>query len=294
MTIAFLFLYQTFSYAAIKKSEGKKQSGTDITTKFKQAIEALGSKVNEAITFVKKHTGTLGKYIPNIGGNKKKVLEIEMHIPPPDVEIFRDEPINIMLRRPNVYFDEDAGVYAIEDVWVFINSGENAGESMHIAYKNAIDIAFSQLVLDYGVGHLYFTIADATDCLVKMDVISEHFHKNEYIGSFAIHFNAEAFEKIIWVKKHHLFLKGLDEYSRPMRTVPTKVKIKSKEYWAELEKRLVDSGTAYVIAGMTKDTAIVLLGRKDGENIMKKLEDNGMKIDLDNKQYFLEFLEQKD
>ncbi len=291
-----LFFRGDIAISEVKSAPKKEQSGTNITEKLKQAIHKLGDKVHDAIDFIRKKSKTIAKFIPGFGGDdEKKDIIINMHIPPPDVDIFVEEPTDIMTHRPNVYADFDGNSYIVDDVWVFANSGENVGESMDIAYRKAVDMAFSQIILDNHLDHLNFTMFDAMSCLAQINVGSQAFHENEYLGSFVLYFNINSLEKITEMKKYQLFLQGLNEHGKPMENVPVKVNISSKKYWMEVEKRLIASGVLYSIVGMSKDTAIVLLGRGvEVKNIIKKLENLGLKINLDNKQYYLELLEQKD
>jgi len=263
---------------------------TNITDKLKHAIQTLGDKVHNVINIVKHKVEKeeIDTQVKQKHKSKIKIQKIIVHLPPPDAEIFKKYPIDITMSRPTVVSNN--GIFIVNDVWIYEKTGDLVSESMDIAIKNAMDIGFSNLILEKNLQHIKFTMLDAINCLDSIYVDQEKFYENEYIGRFTINFNSEMFEKVVGIKKYDLFIKGLNEYSQVIDKLTVKIPIFSKKHWLEIEKQLGKSKLPYIINGFSNEMAIITIGNQNNENIMEILAINGLKIILDNNNYYIRLI----
>ncbi len=261
-----------------------------LADKLKDSIKSIGGKIQDAVSISKKDDKTVKiveeKKQEDDPERKSKTIvrKYIIHVPPPDAKIFKEKPLDIALKRPTSYLD--GGRYMVENIFVFENSGDVVGESMEIATRTALDLAFSNLILDLDLQHMYFTMQDAMSCLLDIYTTGDHFYQNEYLGNYTVIFDEKKLQTLIALKKYKLFQNGLDEYSNPFKDISVKAHFIGKYHLAELEERLIASGLKYVVKAMSHDFAIISICSNE-QNIVKILEENGLGIDIKNDGYYL-------
>ncbi|QED23240.1 hypothetical protein [Candidatus Deianiraea vastatrix] len=294
INIVLFFLIILNCVASINVSFAKnieKQAQKDgIMDKLKNALNSLGNKVNNVVTGVqnifKKGRIKTVESDDSKNGNKK-IIKYYIDVPPPDAEIFKQNPIDITASRPFAVKSDNG--YMINDVWIYQNSGDSIEESMSLAFYDAVDISFSNLIVELGLNHIKYTISDAANCIRDFYIDNERFFENEYIARFSVTYDSEKLRKTTQMKIESLLVNGFDEYSRMLNKIPVKIIINNKNHWLEIEKLLDKSSLPYIINGFSSNLAIVTIG-SNGENIAKTLAQNNLKLYVENKKYYIKLI----
>lgn len=259
--------------------EAVEKKETDITEKLKQSIERLGDKIKEKITGIKDLIIDSDKKNENDKSSKKnrvKIIKIKIHLPAPDAKIFQHSPKDIMLKRINLYNDDN--YYIADEIWIHEKEGYTAGESMEIARIKVLDRGFSALVVEQKLENVPFTLKDAKYCIEKMYVSEEYFYENQYIGIYKVYINKKKFKELLDIKRFLLLKSGIDFNGEKINKILVQVKILDKLFWQRIEDKIYKSGLPYNIIAINQDEALINISNITNENILSVLNQNSLDV----------------
>ncbi len=260
--------------------EGLKDSFAKISGSFSKIFAHKNDKKDSTDSGKEVQKKTASKVV----NNKKIYKEYIVRVKPPDSEIFKKILIDITAKRPNVYRQEN--LYVVDNLFIFENTGDGAKESKTISFRNALDLGFSNLVLDSSSADLDFTMADAFDCFYSFEIVQEYFDGNDYLGNFTLYFNADRFDLLKKLKMRELFLKGFNEKGYPIFTMITNFKFNDVSDVSDVEDLLKYSGIRYKMLAIKNGLAVIKLFG-DGKNIMEKITKYNLDIEFNKNMYYL-------